>query len=420
MIFNSSNPADTSRQKRRIDQEIRDLPQPGGLEQQYSERLIQLIRDRIEEAGGRIPFADYMSLALYAPGLGYYAAGNQKFGRGGDFVTAPEISPLFSRCVARQCRQVLDKLNADDVATPVILEVGGGSGVMAADILAELERMDCLPDAYQILELSADLQQRQAQTLATKVPHLVGRVQWLTALPAQTFNGIVLANELLDAMPVHRFCLPENSSKASFEVYVSWQHERFAWQLDVPSSTRLQERIAAITNLLSDNRPPGFVSEINLAAEAWVKTIADCINVGLLLILDYGFPRQEYYHPQRSAGTLMCHFRHRSHDDPFVYPGLQDITAHVDFTAVAEAAAESGFHVAGYNTQGFFLLAAGLNDMMAEFDPNNTVEYMRLSQKVKMLTLPSEMGELFKVMALTKNIEIPLRGFALQDLRNRL
>lgn len=425
MNFHTPKAAGIHPQKSHIEKEIRDLPQPGAHAQRQSERLIELIRERIELAGGQIPFADYMSLALYAPGLGYYSAGNQKFGRGGDFVTAPEISPLFSRCVARQCQPVLAELKASDITVPIILEVGGGSGVMAADILAELERLDCLPAEYQILELSAELQQRQAQTIAAKVPHLVGRVTWLTALPAQPFNGIVLANELLDAMPVHRFCLPENSGTAPREAFVRWQEDRFAWLFDVPSSERLQERIAAIANLLGSNylgreRPQEFVSEINLAAEAWVKTIADCLNAGLILIIDYGFPRHEYYHPQRNTGTLMCHYRHRNHMDPFVYPGLQDITAHVDFTAIAEAAADSGLNVAGYNTQGFFLLAAGLNEMMAEVDPNNTVEYLRLSQQVKTLTLPGEMGELFKVLALTRNVEAPLLGFALQDLRNRL
>jgi SAM-dependent MidA family methyltransferase len=419
MSSHTPSPAEIHRQKRRIEQQIRDLPHPDQVAQQQSQRLIQAIRERIDASNGQITFTDYMSLALYAPGLGYYAAGNQKFGRGGDFVTAPEISPLFSRCVARQCRQVLMQLNMQGQA-PEILEVGGGSGIMAADILAELERLDSLPAAYQILELSAELQQRQSETIAAKVPHLAERVQWLRTLPERQFNGVVLANELLDAMPVHRLCWPKNSNDPPQEAYVAWQQDRFVWHFDDLSSNRLRLRAVDIAASLGDHRPADFISEINLAAEAWVMTLADVLDTGMLLIIDYGFPRHEYYHAQRSAGTLMCHYCHRSHDDPFVYPGLQDITAHVDFTAIAEAGTASGLHVAGYNTQGFFLLASGLQDMMAEVDPNDAEEYLRLSQQVKLLTLPSEMGELFKVMALTKNMDIPLQGFALQDLRNRL
>ncbi|MCG6968207.1 MAG: SAM-dependent methyltransferase [Gammaproteobacteria bacterium] len=424
MSSNTPSPADVHRQKRRIDQQIRDLPPPDEAAQQQSQRLIQLIRERIVAAGGQISFADYMSLALYAPGLGYYSAGNQKFGKGGDFVTAPEISPLFSQCVARQCQQVFSQLDARHGQAPVILEVGGGSGIMAADILAEMERLDCLPGAYRILELSAELQHRQSETIAAKVPHLLERVQWLQALPTQPFNGVVLANELLDAMPVHRICWPDSSKEPPREAYVAWQQDRFVWQFDTPGNERLRQRAAEIAELLEDHveghSRAEYLSEINLAAQAWVKTLAEVLNAGMLLIIDYGFPRHEYYHPQRSTGTLMCHYRHRNHHDPFVYPGLQDITAHVDFTAIAEAGAASGLHVAGYNTQGFFLLASGLHDLMGKVDPEDTVEYLRLSQNVKMLTLPSEMGELFKVMALTRGIETPLLGFSQQDLRNRL
>jgi len=406
--------------KRPLDQEINDLPQPESLEQGRSEQLIQLIQQRIEEQGGRIGFAEYMSLALYAPGLGYYAAANQKFGKGGDFVTAPEISPLFSRCLARQCQQILSELQQQSEQQTIILEVGGGSGIMAADVLAELECLDSLPYEYWILELSAELQQRQSQTLEARVPHLLQRVRWLTVLPSRPFSGIVLANELLDAMPVQRFHLGDVGSPSG-EYYVTWRQNCFAWQIAPPSSGLLQRRIDAIAQLLARNNYSGvYESEINLAAEAWVKTLADLLHAGMLLIIDYGFPHHEYYHPQRSGGTLMCHYRHRSHSDPFVYPGLQDITSHVDFTAVAEAAAETGLHVAGYNTQGFFLLATGIDKMLTGEDSGNTGDYLRLSQQVKTLTLPSEMGELFKVMALTRNIETPLLGFALQDLRNRL
>jgi SAM-dependent MidA family methyltransferase len=420
MNFHSPSAADLHRQKRRIDQQIRELPPPGEADQQQSERLIQLIRERIDSAGGQISFADFMSLALYAPGLGYYSAGNEKFGPGGDFVTAPEISPLFSRCVARQCRQVLAYLGEHQGQAPVILEAGGGSGAMAAEILAELERLKCLPNSYWILELSAELQQRQQETIAAKVPHLADRVQWLRSLPEQPFRGVVLANEVLDAMPVHRIHWPGDRGESPREAYVAWQQDRFVWKFDQPGSDRLRQRTADIATVLGDRRGGEYSSEINLAAEAWVNTLAEVLHAGMVLLIDYGFPRHEYYHPQRNTGTLMCHYRHRSHDDPFVFPGLQDITAHVDFTSVAEAGAAAGLHVAGYNTQGFFLLASGLHDMLVEVDHNDTANYLRLSQQVKTLTLPSEMGELFKVMALTRGIDIPLLGFSQQDLRNRL
>ena len=422
MNFRPPKPFRSLHKKPNIEREIINLPEPVESDQKRSLRLIELIRQRIEDSGGRISFSEYMSLVLYAPGLGYYSAANQKFGKGGDFITAPEISPFFSRCLAHQCQQVLMELKLRGEQTCVVFEVGAGSGVMAADILAELERLDCLPAKYWILELSAELQQRQAQTIAAQVPHLLERVQWLNTLPSKAFTGILLANELLDAMPVHRFYLPSNPDAQAGECYVTWQQERFAWQTAPPADSHLRTRLASIAQFLAQqgNQPSAYESEINLAAEAWVKTQAKLLQAGMLLIIDYGFPRHEYYHPQRSKGTLMCHYRHRSHDDPFVYPGLQDITSHVDFTAIAEAALDSGLHVAGYNTQGFFLLASGLSEMLGTVDPGNSSEYLRLSQQVKTLTLPSEMGELFKVMALTKNMETPLLGFALQDLRNRL
>jgi SAM-dependent MidA family methyltransferase len=421
MNFQSPKAHHTHRQKQSMVHQIKDLPQPEPSAQERSERLIRRIQQLIEGEGGRISFAEYMSLVLYAPGLGYYSAANQKFGKGGDFVTAPEISPMFSRCLARQCQQVLGELKRQGEQQRVVFEVGGGSGIMAADVLAELEHLDGLPTEYWVLELSAELQQRQRQTITAKVPHLLERVRWLNSLPSQVFTGIVLANELLDAMPVHRFYIPGNKATAPGEYYVSWRHDRFEWQIAPPTDNILQERIEAIARWLAQNQCfSAYESEINLAAEAWVKTLAERLHTGMLLLIDYGFPRREYYHPQRASGTLMCHYRHRSHPDPFVYPGLQDITAHVDFTAIAEAAVSAGLHVAGYNTQGFFLLATGIEELLGEVDPNNVGDYLRLSQQVKTLTLPGEMGELFKVMALTKNIETPLRGFALQDLRNRL
>jgi SAM-dependent MidA family methyltransferase len=383
------------------------LPVPEAEAQAHSERLITLLRDEITAAGGRISFARYMELALFAPGLGYYSAGSRKFGAEGDFVTAPEISGLFSRALARQVAEVLQMLGGGEV-----LEVGGGSGVMAADMLAELATLDRLPERYCILELSAELRARQRDTIAARVPQLLDRVQWLDALPEAGLRGVVVANELLDALPVHAF---EVTVQGVRERFVAWDGERFQWQLDAPETPQLAQRLATLAAEL----PVGYQSEINLDAEGWVASIAERLAAGVVLLLDYGFPRHEYYHPQRGGGTLMCHYRHRAHDDPFVYPGLQDITAHVDFTAIAEAAVEAGLDVRGYNTQGFFLLANGLTELAEQEDVDQT-QRLRLAQQVRTLTMPGEMGELFKVLALSRHYDAPLRGFALQDLRHRL
>lgn len=379
--------------------------------QAHSEQLQTLIRAEIERSGGQITFTRYMDLALYAPGLGYYSAGARKFGEAGDFVTAPELSPLFSRCVARQCRQVLAGLGGGN-----ILEAGAGTGAMAAEVLGELEVLDCLPERYFILEVSADLRQRQRETLERRVPHLMDRVRWLDHLPESGFTGAVLANELLDAMPVHLFRMEEEGPR---ELYVAWTDDRFVWRSGPLSDPRLAGRIAAIVEEQGP-LPPGYTSEINLAAEGWVRGLADWFERGLALFIDYGFPRREYYHHERRGGTLMCHYRHRAHPDPLILAGVQDVTAHVDFTAVAEAAVEAGLAVTGYTTQAYFLLGSGLMEMAGESHPDDTRQHLALMQQVKKLTLPSEMGELFKVIALTRGIDLPLIGFAFQDQRGRL
>jgi SAM-dependent MidA family methyltransferase len=282
---------------------------------------------------------------------------------------------------------------------------------MAADILTELETLDALPPRYGILELSAELQQRQRETLAERAPHLLPRVHWLSELPAAGFRGVVLANELLDALPVHGFCIEEDGPR---ERVVVWDGQRFQWQRAAPGSDALHQALAELAPQLA----VGYCSEINLAAGAWVGSIAERLTAGVVLLLDYGYPRHEYYHPQRNTGTLMCHYRHRAHDDPFVYPGLQDITTHVDFTAIAEAAQAAGLQVSGYNTQGLFLLANGITELAEQATDER--QRLELVQQLRTLTMPTEMGEEFKVMALSRGYDQPLRGFALQDLRNRL
>jgi SAM-dependent MidA family methyltransferase len=349
-----------------------------------------------------------MELALYAPALGYYTAGARKFGAEGDFVTAPEISPVFGRCLARQAEQVLRELGGGD-----LLEFGAGTGRLAADMLAELESLGSLPEHYFILELSPELQQRQRQTVNDRIPHLSERVVWLGEMPPTGFRGLVVANELLDAMPVHRFRI---EPQGIAEQYVAWKEERFhlCWQ---PIQDPGLERAVAGLGL---DLEPGYESEINLRVTPWVEQLSDALGAGAVILIDYGYPRAEFYHPQRNGGTLMCHYRHHAHSDPLVYPGLQDITAHVDFTAVAEAAQRVGLRVSGYASQAYFLMGCGLDRVLGSVEPEDAGDYLDLVQGVKRLTLPTEMGERFKVLALTRNLEQPLIGFNIRDSRERL
>ena len=374
------------------------LPPPHPDAIAHSQRLIDLIRQNINQAGGRIPFVEFMNQALYAPNLGYYSSNIRKFGAEGDFITAPEISPLFSQCLAKQCEQVLASFDEG-----VILEFGAGSGIMAAEILKALESLNQLPMQYLILELSADLQQRQRETLQVQVPHLLARVQWLKSLPIEPLQGVILANEVLDAMPVHRFRFDEQGVS---EYYVSLgddDNTPFVWETINSSNELLLRTVEALQLEVA------YVSELNLALPAWIQSLSDILAAGLVLLIDYGFPSREYYHPQRNQGTLMCHYQHYAHDNPLILIGLQDITAHVNFTAVAEAADAAGLHVSGYTNQGNFLLSCGLTELLSGFDDSKN--YLQQTQAVKKLIMPYEMGELFKVMALSRNLDMPLLGF---------
>jgi SAM-dependent MidA family methyltransferase len=381
------------------------LPEPTPEERALSQQLTELIRAEIARSGGAISFARFMELALYAPGFGYYSAGKHKFGAAGDFVTAPELGPVFAQCLARQCAQILDALPNGD-----LLEAGAGSGALAVQLLLELERVGKLPAHYFILEISSALRARQQALFEANAPHLLARVQWLDNLPSAGFRGIVLGNELLDAMPVERFRV---GADGIIQLLVDWEENRFVWR-EVPAQAVVCNRVTAL------GLPNGYVSEIGFAAEGWVRSIADILEQGVLLLMDYGFPGHEFYHPQRVTGTLMCHYRHRVHDDPLRFVGLQDITAHVDFTAVAKAGTESGLHLLGYASQALFLLGCGLDDIAARISQSDERAYLQFTNEVKKLTLPHEMGELFKVIALGRGLEIPLRGFRLQDRRARL
>jgi SAM-dependent MidA family methyltransferase len=387
-----------------------DLPALSPEEAVHSARLGERLREEIERAGGWLGFARYMQLALYEPGLGYYSAGARKFGAAGDFVTAPEVAPVFSRCLAVQCAEVLENLGGGD-----LLELGAGSGVMAAALLGELERRSALPRRYLVLDVSADLRQRQQETLAATVPHLLGRVEWLDRLP-DGLEGLVVANEVLDAQPVERFVWRNGVVNA---LGVAWTGGTPAWS-EAPAPARLAEAVRRLERETGATWPDGYTSEINLDLADWLAAVAGALARGVMLLVDYGLPRREYYAPERSDGTLLCHFRHRFHDDPFARPGLQDITAWVDFTAVAEAAQAAGLDLAGYSTQAHFLIGNRLGEFVANVADLDVVERVNLSRQAMLLTLPGEMGERFKAIALARGYDAPLRGFAVRDLRHTL
>ncbi|MEZ5541275.1 MAG: SAM-dependent methyltransferase [Pseudomonadota bacterium] len=387
-----------------------ELPAPDARALAHSERLAGLIRDEIEAGGGAIPFARFMELCLYAPGLGYYSAGQRKFGAGGDFVTAPELSPLFGRCLAHACAAVLDATGGD------ILEFGAGSGRLALDLLAELDALGSLPGRYLILERSAELRARQQALLRAQAPALCGRIAWLDALPAAGFHGVMFGNEVLDAMAVERF---RWNGRAAERYWVTVTDGAFAWErraVTEPEIAAQLARIAATCGLA-----PGYESEFSSSLAPWLASVAERLQRGMLLLIDYGYPRCEYYHAQRSSGTLLCHYRQRAHADPLLWPGLQDITAHVDFTAVAEAAAAAGLEVSGYATQAHFLIDCGLDRLLQAALPTlDDVAYLRLVQQAKTLILPGEMGERFQCMSLTRGLSAAVPGFRGQDLRHRL
>ena len=381
------------------------LPELDAGERAHVEGMLALIRAEIEAGGGAIAFPRFMETVLYAPRLGYYRADRRIFGAEGDFVTASEISPLFARAVARQVAQALSLTGANEV-----IEIGAGSGRMAAQMLIEL-----LPGTdvrYRILELSGALVARQRETIAARAPDSLERVSWLDALPESGFRGVVVANEVVDALPVERF---EVTADGIAVHCVGLAADRLVWR-PRPAQPWLVEAVESLQHEIGYRLPAGYVSEIGPARCAWAASIAERMECGLVLLMDYGFPRRELYHPDRRDGTLRCHFRHRRHDDPLVLCGVQDISAHVDFTAIARA---SGLDVAGFTTQSEFLLACGLLDLVAGLGPESP-EFVRLTAQIKRITLPGEMGEAVKVMALSRGIDDPLMGFSGRDHRVRL
>lgn len=380
------------------------LPAPSADALAHSQRVAAHLAGLIEDAGGWIPFSRFMEAALYAPGLGYYAAGATKFGAAGDFVTAPEMTPLFGRTLAHATAPALAATGGD------VLELGAGSGRLAADLLGELARLGTLPPRYAILEPSADLRQRQAETIRRERPALAERVEWLDALPVR-FSGVILGNEVLDALPVELL----HWTKAGPQVRgVAREDGGFAWQ-DRPIADPLLRARAEALDLA-----PGYISEINLAADALVASLADSLERGLILLIDYGFGAGEYYHPQRHMGTLRAHYRHHAFDDPFYLPGLCDLTAHVDFSAVARAGTTAGLELAGYASQANFLLDSGLAERLMETSPEDPAAWLPQTNAVQRLVSPAEMGELFKVIGFAQG-GVPLpAGFARGDRRHSL
>lgn len=387
------------------------LPEPPADALAASHQLVRVVRAAIDDAGGWIGFDRYMQFALYEPMLGYYAGASRKFGAEGDFVTAPEMSPLFGRCVAAQCAQWLRQSGGD------VVEFGAGSGALAAQVLAALQASGMAPERYAIVELSAELRQRQHSTLAAQVPELLGRVQWLDALP-ERIHGVVLANEVLDAMPTRLFRWQQGTV---FERGVGVPEDGALSWLDRPADAAFAERVhARLAQAWADDVPEHYVSEISEQAEAWVETVGARLVRGAMLLLDYGFPRREFFHPQRATGTLRCHYRHRVHDDPFLWPGLQDITTHVDFTAIREAASRAGLDPLGYASQARFLIDCGLLDFFSAVPRSDTRDWTRQAQAVQQMLSEAEMGELFKAIAFGRGVPDDALGFTAGDRRRVL
>jgi SAM-dependent MidA family methyltransferase len=362
-----------------------------------SDGLVARVRDEIVRAGGAISFSQFMELALYAPGLGYYSGGATKLGPAGDFVTAPEVSALFGRCIARQALEALAAIGGGEV-----LELGGGTGALAEAALAETG--DDL--AWTMLEPSPELRERQRARLGD-------RVRWRDTLPRE-FRGVIIANEVADALPVERFTIHDGEPR---RLGVRRDGAGLEWTL-LPPEPAFAGVVHALEIELGRAFPEGYRSEFAPMLQPWVQSLADSLAAGLLLIVDYGLPRRELYAAERTDGTLICHYRHRAHGDPFLWPGLQDISAWVDFTAIAEAGTAAGLTLEGFTTQAAFLSGNGLDEMLQA--AGNDAAGIRLAQQAKRLLLPGEMGERFRVIGLSRSLGAPLAGFGVLDLANRL
>ena len=394
------------------------LPLPESAAQQHHYTLANRIIEKIKLNNGAMTFDEFMQAALYEPGYGYYVSGQRKFGPDGDFVTAPEISAVFGQCLARQCTEILGNLDSEQ-QTLDILEVGAGSGKLCFDLINELLKLNQsekqrLPDHYYFLETSPDLQQRQQQLINDHFSECEIEFVWLENFPEQ-FNGIVLANELLDAMPVKRFVIKDGIQ----ECYVEYSDGEFKY-ISGPASPELKNFVETLQTDLNYEFPAGYNSEICFWYQPWLKSLAASLQTGVVLLIDYGYTQSEYYHPQRNQGTLICNYRHHAHDNPFVLFGLQDISAFVDFSSVANYAHAAGLNLAGYCPQAQFLIGCGLDEIAQSYLQTQPDDFLKIAQEIKQLTLPGEMGERFKVIGLCKNYEENLRGFHNFDQSHRL
>jgi len=389
------------------------LPEPPEELKLLSMELAGRIREEIEQEGP-IPFSRFMEMALYEPGLGYYSAGLQKFGEGGDFVTAPQLGNVFACCLANQVGQVGAELGDYE-----IIEAGAGSGILAADLLKALQD-EYPPQRYRILERSAHLRQVQKETLEKHVPEWMDRISWLDEPPNIGWQGVFLANEVLDALTVERFCIESDGPR---QMRVTEGNDGFEW-FKTSCPEKMKEQLVNVLSGLDHHPATGYCSEINTSLPAWLQAVTTGMQKGLALFIDYGYTRHDYYVPQRSDGTLICHYQHRAHADPFKWPGLTDISASVDFTALAEAADICGLEVSGYATQAMFLMASGLDKVLAGLELLADRDRLNLNNQVLRLTLPGEMGERFQVMALSRGLAEELAGdlagFSLGDLCHRL
>ena len=381
---------------------------PEGSACSHSAAVARYIRERIEDAGGVLPFDQYMDAVLYAPGLGYYATGTRKFGEGGDFITAPEMGPLFGQCLAHEVGPVLEMIDA-----PCVLEFGAGSGALAQSLIEALVASGQLPSRYCILEISPDLRERQRERLEPLAKRYGLTIEWLEQIPSEPLHGVILANEVVDAFAVTRFRVIEGRP---WRAGVCIEGDGFAWDwIDDLAPDSVAAKIVRRYELVE-----GYTSEVCPRADAWIDTLSHCLEQGLAIVIDYGFSAGEYYLPERSQGTLRCHYQHRAHNDPLIFLGIQDITCHVDFSGLADAGQAAGFDILGYTSQEAYLLSLGLLDLAAPQPEDDEKAVLARAAEVKQLILPSQMGEAFKVMALGRNLDQKLQGFDLRDRRPSL
>jgi SAM-dependent MidA family methyltransferase len=389
------------------------LPPPPDDAQAHSDAFSKVLKDFIREQHGAIPFSRFMELALYAPGMGYYSAGAHKFGADGDFITAPELGPVFAHCVARFAAKVFAQLSGDKV----FFEIGGGSGAFAEHCLQALHANHTLPDHYWILEPSADLRERQMQRLQQTLPaDVFARCAWLDGPPEHEWNGVLFANEVIDALPTSRFVI---RSGEVFEEFVALDNQQQFMVVDQPADAMLHAAVRHVERDIEHPLAENYRSEILPQLPYWVQAVGGLLKNGSMLFIDYGYPRAEFYSNERSDGSLICYYRHRAHSNPFFLPGLQDITAFVDFTALAEAGIHAGFDLAGYCSQASFLMSNELHRAMQSVDANDAAATYARSQEIKRLTLPGEMGERFQAIAFQRGVDVR-EAFAVGDLRRRL